>query len=333
MIDIENAPMIPGLKFRHYAGESDHAQIADVLMASEAVDQMIRAVTAENIASAYQNMSNCDPYRDIIFAEIDGQMVGYSRGWWSEESPTLRIYTHNGFLIPQWRRKRIGQCMLNWMETHLSQVAAAHPQEMVKLYQVNTTQFQKGTAIMLERSGYQPARYYYEMVRLSLDEIPEVPLPDGLEIRPVLPDHYRSIWKLTVETSQDEWEQKMLTEEDYHEWLDGPLFQPDLWQVAWDITTHLPVGEVLGYIHHDENKQFNRKRGYTEGIGVARSWRRRGLARALISRSLQAQKAAGMTESALVADSANTNDVTRLYQSCGFQITKCDTLYRKPLSM
>ncbi len=333
MIDIENSPAIPGLKFRHYKGEPDHAQIAAVLVASEAADQMFRAVTAENIANAYQHMSNCDPYRDIIFAEVDGELVGYSRGWWYEESPTQRFYVHNGFLIPQWRRKGIGQCMLNWMEAHLSQVAATHPQEMVKFYQVNTTQFQKGTAIMLERSGYQPRRYYYEMVRPSLDEIPEIPLPDGLEIRPVLPDHYRSIWQLTVETSQDEWGHKLLTEEDYHEWLESPLFQPDLWQIAWDITTQLPVGEVLGYIHHDENKQFNRKRGYTEGIGVARSWRRRGVARALISCSLQAQKAAGMTESALVADSANTNDVTRLYESCGFQIVKCDTLYRKPLSV
>jgi len=91
------------------------------------------------------------------------------------------------------------------------------------------------------------------------------------------------------------------------------------------------VGHVLTYIHHDENKQFDRKRGYTEWIGVARPWRRRGVARALISRSLQAQKAAGMTESALVVDGDNPNEATRLYESCGFQVVKKDTLYRKPL--
>ncbi len=332
MIDIENAPSIPGLIFRHYKGESDHAQIAAVLVASEAADQMNREVTADTITSSYQRMTNCDPHGDIIFAEIDGQMVGYSRGWWSEESPSLRIYAHNGFLIPQWRRKGIGQCMLNWMESHLRQVASSHPHEAAKFYQVNVTQFQKGTAAMLEGSGYQPVRYYYEMVRPSLDDIPEFSLPGGVEVRPVLPEHYRPIWQLIAETSQDEWGHKTLTEEDYQEWLASPFFQPNIWQVAWDTTTHQPVGQVLGYIHHEENKQFNRRRGYTEGIGVAQSWRRRGLARALISLSLQAQKDAGMTESALVADSANANDVTRLYESCGFQITKCDTLYRKPLA-
>ena len=169
------------------------------------------------------------------------------------------------------------------------------------------------------------------MVRPTLDEILASPLPDGIEIRPVSPDHYPAIWKAVDETSQDEWGYTKPNDEDYQEWLTSPRFQPSLWQVAWDIATDQVVGHVLTFINQDENKQFNRKRGYTEGIGVDRSWRRRGLASALISRSLQAQKAAGMTESALVADSESTSGVTRLYEKCGFQIVKCDTVYRKPM--
>ena len=184
---------------------------------------------------------------------------------------------------------------------------------------------------MLERSGYQPARFFYEMVRPTLDDIPEFPLPDGVEIRTVIPDHYPAIWKLVDETSQDEWGYQKPSQDDYQEWLTSPHFQPDLWQVAWDVASNQVVGTVLTFIHHAENKQFNRQRSYTEGIGVDRSWRRRGLARALISRSLQDQKAAGMTESALVADSDSTSNVVCLYESCGFQIVKKDTLYRKPM--
>jgi hypothetical protein len=55
------------------------------------------------------------------------------------------------------------------------------------------------------------------------------------------------------------------------------------------------------------------------------------VAHALISLSLQTQKAAGMTESALVADSQSAFGVTRLYESCGFKIVDRDTVYRKPL--
>jgi GNAT superfamily N-acetyltransferase len=331
MILIENAPVISGLNFRHFQGESDYPQIAFILMASEEADHSKREVTVDYIAKAYQNLSNCDPFRDLIVAEVAGKMVGYSRGWWLDES-SLRLYVHNGFLIPEWRRKGIGHTMLVWMEKRLNEIAMTHPPELAKFLQVNVSQFQKSTAVMLDRSGYLPARYFYEMVRPTLDDIPHLPLPDGLKIRPVLPEHYRLIWKSADETSQDEWGYKKPTEDDYKEWLISPHFQPDLWQVAWDIATNQVVGHVLTFIHQDENKQFNRKRGYTEGIGVKRSWRRRGVARALISRSLQLQKAAGMTESALVADSDSTSNVTHLYESCGFQIVKCDTIYRKQIT-
>jgi GNAT superfamily N-acetyltransferase len=331
MIYIKNALNISGLNFRLFQGESDYSHIATVLMASEAADQALRAVTADDIAHAYQHLHNCDPYKDILIAEAAGKMIGYTRGWWQDESFTGRLYEHTGFLVPEFRRKGIGPMLLKWMEQRLGDIAATHPLDVAKFFQVNVTQFQKGTAIMLERSGYQPIRYFDAMVRPTLDDIPDFPLPDGMEVRSVLPDNYPAIWKSVDETSLDEWGYKKPTEQDYQEWLTSPHFQPDLWQVAWEIATDQVVGHVLTFIDRDENEQYNRQRGYTEGIGVDRSWRRRGLARALISRSLRAQKAAGMTESALVADNDSASNVTRLYESCGFQIVKRDTLYRKPM--
>ncbi len=329
MLRINQSPDIPGLTFRHYRGENDCAQLASVLTASQAADQVTRQVTAEDMAKALGHLSRCDPYQDMIIVEINGEMVGYGRAWWTEGPLSSRAYDHIGFLVPQWRRKGIGRAMLLWLEEHLSDLAATHPPEITKFFQVNVTQFQHGTAILLKSSGYLPARYYLEMVRPTLDDIIDVPLPVGLEVRPVTPEDHRSIWSAVVETNRDEWGHKELTAEDFLEWQASPQFQPDLWQVAWDKATNQVVGHVLTYIHHDENKQFKRLRGYTEWIGVVRAWRRRGVARALIIRSLQAQKAAGMSESALVVDSDNPNEATRLYESCGFLVSKRDTLYRK----
>mgnify|MGYP001100844229 CR=1 FL=1 len=331
-IILENAPEIPELRFRHLAGENDYGSIAAVLTGSQRADKCERNVTAENIATAYANsLTNCDPYTDIIIAEVMGEMVGYVRGWWVEEPPSKYVYHHNGFLLPAWRRKGIGRAMLNWMENHLKGIAQAHPRESEKYLQVNVSQFQEGTTILLVSAGYQPVRYFFEMVRPSLDDIPDFPLPDELEIRPVTPDQYRAIWEFAQKSGQDEWGTTEPTENDYLEWLKDPLFQPHLWQIAWEKDNGVPVGMVMTFINYEENKQFNRKRGYTEGVGVSREWRRRGIARALISRSLQAQKSAGMDESALVADKDSASGVTSLYESCGFQIVKCDTIYRKHL--
>lgn len=328
MIEIKNAPLIPGLHFRHFQGDSDYAQIAAVLTASEAADNVDLNVSADDIANAYQHLSNCDPFKDIVVAEVFGKFVGYARGWWENDINSGRIYHHNGFLVPEWRRKGIGHALLLWIESHLSELANFH-HGTTRYFQANVTQFQEGAAIMLQRAGYQPTRHFYEIVRPALNDIVEFPLPDGLEIRPLSPEHYQALWKSVDETSKDEWGYIEPTENDYQEWLTSPHFQPHLWQVAWDIISNQIVGHVLTFIDDDENKQLGRKRGYTEGIGVDRNWRRRGVARALISRSLQAQKAAGMTESALVADSDSTSNVISLYESCGFQIVKRDTIYRK----
>ncbi|HSL30819.1 MAG TPA: GNAT family N-acetyltransferase, partial [Anaerolineales bacterium] len=99
----------------------------------------------------------------------------------------------------------------------------------------------------------------------------------------------------------------------------------------WDTSTNEIAGQVRTFINTAENEKYNRKRGYTEFISVRRPWRKRGLARALIARSLRLQKELGMTESALGADSENLSGATRVYEDCGFRVTKRNTLYRKPI--
>ena len=40
------------------------------------------------------------------------------------------------------------------------------------------------TANLLERRGYKAIRYAFSMVRPDLENIPDCPLPEGLEVRP-----------------------------------------------------------------------------------------------------------------------------------------------------
>ncbi len=329
-MQIEELINIPGLTFRHFRGEGDYPHIVAVIAASTEADGIEDATTVEDIVYRYNHLTNCDPYQDVLLVEVAGEVVGYGRGWWWDELATGRIYSLNGFLHPAWRRKGIGGAMLRWLESRLWEVAATHPADQAKCFQNSAAHFAVGTAVMLEKAGYRPFRYYDDMIRPSLDDIPHFPLPAGVELRPALPEHYRAIYASVDETSKDEWPYSPLTEEDYQAWLVNPHFQPHLWQVAWDVATGQPAGHVLTFIDDKENEKYGRKRGYTEGIGVERPWRRRGLARALITRSLQAQKAAGMTESALAADGGSANNVTRLYESCGFQVVRRDTIYRKP---
>ena len=70
---------------------------------------------------------------------------------------------------------------------------------------------------------------------------------------------------------------------------------------------------------------------YTEGIITRRPWRKQGLARALLVRSMQMFKEMGMTETALGVDSQNLSGAFRLYAGVGYRKVKQQTLYRKPM--
>lgn len=57
--------------------------------------------------------------------------------------------------------------------------------------------------------------------------------------------------------------------------------------------------------------RHSRKRGYTETICVHLRWRRRGLARALLARSLRVLREQGLEEAALSVDAANPSGALR----------------------
>lgn len=304
--------------------------MAAVHQSSAAADGIESTLTAADLESGFRYLINCDPYRDLVVAEVDGQIAGFSRGSWWDDPKRGRMYQFRGFLAPEARRQGIGTAMLRWMENRLRAIAREHPAELEKFFlSGGVPPAARGSHALFVKEGYSVFRYYHFLIRSSLENLEVPKLPTGLEVRPAETAHYKAIWKNIVDSSRDEWPPYELTETDYQAWLSSPHFQPNLWIIAWDIEQDVPVGHVLTYIDHDENGKYRRKRGYTEGIGVDPGWRRQGVARALISLSLQAQKQAGMTESALAADAGSANEAARLYQSCGFKIQMTDTFYAK----
>ena len=88
---------------------------------------------------------------------------------------------------------------------------------------------------------------------------------------------------------------------------------------------------VLNFLNEKENEEYNRLRGWTENISVRRPWRRRGLACALLTRSLQMFKDMGMDHAALGVDTQNPTGALDLYKSVGFRVEKSYTAYWKEL--
>jgi len=329
-VTLPDAPAIPGLVFRRFRGESDYPRILAVQNGCRQEDGDEWVQTLDDVVNRYTHMANCDLYRDIVFAEVDGEVIGFGRGSWSQETNgpwRAQVYVA---LLPEWRGKGIRRAMLCHCERRMREVAAELQPGVETVLESWAEQGEKHWATLLEDAGYAAMRYGYQMVRPDLENIPDFPLPEGLEVRPAMPEHYRAIWDANVEAFRDHWGFSEPKEEWYQEWLNGRLFQPHLWQVAWD--GDQVAGMVLNFVNEEENREMHRLRGYTEDICVRRPWRRRGLAKALITRSQRMFREMGMTEVALGVDVDNPNGALRLYESLGYRPVKSEVCYRKPLN-
>ena len=332
-ITVAGAPHLPGLVFRRFRGPADFAALTTTNNASAEAEGREWEETLEGITRYFEQPENWDPAQDVVVAEIDGEMIGYVRGEWRREETGGFRYPIELALVPAWRGHGLRRAMLRWAEARLRQVAADHPAGAPKQFALGAWQSAADRIALLEGEGYHVARYFNVMVR-DLDEpIPDFPMPPGLELRPVLPNHIRPIWDATKEAFRDHWGYSPWPDSDYELWRNDPAtFQPELWQVAWDSTTDEIAGDVQTFIDAVENEKHGRRRGYTETIGVRRPYRRRGLARAMIAESLRTLKARGMTQAALNVDSENLSGATRLYAECGFVIESYWISYRKPLA-
>ncbi|MDM0027371.1 GNAT family N-acetyltransferase [Variovorax saccharolyticus] len=321
------------MSFRAFAGPSDFEAMVACANASFAADQTGFFRTVEEVARDYASFTDCVPQRDVWIAQAGTEIAGYVRAWHWAQADGLQLYGQFGVVAPRWRRRGIGASLHAWLESRQREMAAAHRSAPMHAHHAFVTQGESARAALLEKSGYRPERYFFTMVRPTLDDVADFAMPPGLEARPVQPEHFRPIWDAHQRAFRTHWGFSPSVEADFRRWQSSQVFQPHLWQVAWDIRAGEVAGQVRTYIDETWNTANGLRRGWTEFISVGEPWRGRGLARALISSSLRAQRAAGMQESGLGVDSQNLNGANRIYEECGFIAVKRNCVFRKPLAL
>jgi len=322
-------PQLEGVDFRTFRGPADYPELARIITAHSKGEGDDRVETPEGIASGYEHLDNCDPARDLVVVEIDGEPVGYTRVWWQQEVDGPRVYEMICFLDPVYRGRGIGTALVDWDMARLREIAAEHDDAPEKLLETWLNDTNVAATALIREAGFEPITYAAGMVRPTVDDLPDHRLPDGLEIRPVREEDIRTIWEADVEAFRDHWGFSEQTEESYQRFISYPYHDPTLWKIAWD--DEGVAGQVKSFINTAENEEYGRQRGWTEAISTSRRWRRRGVAKALIVESIRELAARGMTEVALGVHTENPNGAYQLYSGLGYEVVQTWTTYRKPL--
>jgi mycothiol synthase len=319
-----------GLTLRGYAGEADLPDIVRLLNAQYEADGISERRSIEGERSWYAHPSEqFDPARDVVLAERDGRVVAaVGQDWVDTRDGRFREYRLWVAVDPPYRRRGIGSALLADNERRARELAARQRPDRITVFGAWAAEG-RPAAMLLERAGYGRERWFFDMVRPSLEDLPDARLPHGFEVRPVTPDQHEAIWHANREAFRDHWGGSDESPEAMRRLLGDPDTDTTLWLIAWDGDE--VAGGVWNAIYPAENEALGIRRGWLDSVFTRRAWRRRGLARALIGLSLRALRQRGMTSAALGVDADNPSGAVGLYTAGGFDIEERFAAWRKPM--
>ncbi len=347
-IAVADAPTIPGLRFRTFRGPADAGALTEILNAESAADGVDEYVTADEVAAELAHATEEDPARTLVIAEIDGRPVAFARRGWRDRGVFV-AYEHTGFVHPAIRRRGLGRALLRHQAAALRDLAAAHatqesaaaasdgpgadaaapadaaptapsaaPADRV-LFSWSDTR-RTGAMALLESEGYAPVRWYLDLERPSLDDLPVAALPPGIVMR--APDRsdealLRAALVAEDEAFRDHWGHHAMTEDDAGAVLAEPDLDPSLWRLAWD--GDAIAGVIRAIVYAEENARLGHRRVWIDRLSVRRPWRGRGIARALMIAVMADARERELTSAWLGVDTDNTTGALGLYERLGFE--------------
>jgi GNAT superfamily N-acetyltransferase len=327
-LPMPNRPDLPGLRFRHWQGFDDLIGMAAANQRARDAFGQEDVINVESMTRTYRNLPHCDLSKDLIVVERAGRTIGYVRVEWQDLTNGGRQFFSFCTLDPVERGQGIGQAMLSWSESRLAEIAAEVPNDRAGQLFAFTFEADAPGRTLLERNGWHAVARGHEMVRPTLDDISESPLPEGLVVRAVDESARRVVWEAARDAFRDERDAQEWTEGQWATFM-GDVPDVSLWIIAFDGES--VAGGIWNIIDADANAHHGRARGLLAAVWTGAAWRRRGLAKALIARSLVTLRDRGMTSAYLGVDGANPNQAMDLYTSQGFESANSTIDWRKPL--
>jgi ribosomal protein S18 acetylase RimI-like enzyme len=237
-------------------------------------------------------------------------------------------------LHPTYRDQALEDSLMGWLaargSARLAEIAADTGFRGPRMLRTGCDEQASADRALLERHGFQPARYFYRMRRDLSQPIPDRPLPAGLSLSDYQPALAERLRQALNEAFADHWQPEYVTVDDWQMFfVQHSTFRPDLTRVVLD------GDEVAAFSLSRLDEAENARQGYTTGwvwsLGTRRAWRKRGLASCLLVEAMRAFQAQGLQFATLGVDAENLTGALGLYEKLGFVTFRTSMAYIKDL--
>ncbi|HKF84387.1 MAG TPA: GNAT family N-acetyltransferase [Candidatus Limnocylindrales bacterium] len=320
------APAGGGIEYRRYRGPEDLPGMAAANQRLRAHCGQLEPTDLEAMEHRYRHLVNSDPLVDCIVVERNATIIGYCRTEWHDLTDGDRRYDLTILVQPDAWGTGIAPSLVAWGEARSREVAAGVPTDRRGWFTSYAFDGDIELEAALQAGGYEAIRWDAEMLRPTMDALPEVPaLPDGYAFRPVRAEDMPAVVAMTIEAFKEHWGETEETDDELADWTENPRFDIDLLSVVWHGDQPAAVVSVEVQDYHDGGVI-----ACVDGVATHPDHRRRGLARAALADALSRIAARGLPRAYLGVDTDNHNRAFALYEDAGFRKVSGTTAWRKP---
>lgn len=319
-----NEVAAPGGYDATVGGDIDIAELTELIIATQtAIDGS--SPTTESFVKMLVEAPDIDREHSVLVLRTTGTRVLAGFGLHHDREPHVESIT-NGWVHPLHNGQGLGDIIVRWGLERARTCVASAPIGARVTNRCWASDADTAAAELFESLGYRADRHDIEMELVFDGPVTVAPLPQGITVRTMsgtqdLPivasvvteafrDHYG--W---VESSPDQAVERWENFRSMDEWDDDLVFIARAGAEA--------VGVLVGLASHGAVADA----GFIGSLGVVRSWRGMGLARALLTMAFDRYHRAGMRSVVLDVDADSLTGATRLYRSVGMEPVRSETTY------